>query len=99
MLVVGLYLGGGLVGALAFEDQGSNLLQSFPDSHLVAVIRLVIIVMVTMLYPIINFPYAQALEALIAGRFGSSSGKRWKMHAVIGLILVLLLDTLVTNLN
>jgi len=99
MLVVGLYLIVGLVGALAFEDPGSNLLQNFPGSHLVAIIRLVIIGMVTMLYPIINFPYAQALEALIAGRFGATSSKRWKMHAVIGFIVLLLVDTLVTRLD
>jgi len=99
VLVAGLYLLIGLVGTLAFASPGSNLLEDFPGSHLVSVIRLGIILMVTFLYPIINFPYCQAVDALIAGRFGTPSTFRWKLVSIVGFVGVLLVDTLVTALD
>lgn len=99
LIVVGLYLLIGVVGTLAFQDPGPNVLQNFPDSHVVSVFRLVIIVMVTLLYPIINFPCMQAVDALIAGRFGTPSMWRWKLEAIIGLVLVLIVNTFITDLD
>jgi len=98
-LICMLYLAVGLIGALAFENPGPNLLENFPDSNVVAFLRLGIIVMITLLYPIINFPCVQAVDSLIAGRFGAPSMRRWKIMSVLGFVFVLLIDTLVTDLS
>lgn len=97
-LVCSLYLAVGLVGALAFSKPGSNLLENFPTNHFVSMLRLGIIVMITLLYPIINFPCVQALLAL-RGRFTAPSMRSWRITSVLCLIFVLLIDTTVNNLG
>lgn len=98
-IVVSLYFAVGFVCALAFEKPGSNVLQNFPGNHLIAIFRMAILIMVIMLYPLINFPCMQAIDALVAGRFGTPSMWRWKLEAIIGLALVVLIDTVVARLD
>lgn len=98
-IVVSLYFAVWFICALAFEKPGSNVLENFPGNHLIAIFRMAILVMVVMLYPIINFPCMQAIDALIAGRFGTSSTWRWKLEAMIGFALVVVIDTMVTRLD
>merc|ERR1719272_187580 len=54
--------------------------------------------MITLLYPIINFPCVQAVDAL-RGRFTAPSMRRWKTMSVLGLVFVLLIDTAIIDLN
>jgi amino acid permease len=98
VLVCTLYVCVGLIGALAFADPGSNLLENFPDSHLVSFLRLGIVVMITLLYPIINFPCVQAIDAL-RGKFTAPSMRRWRIMSVLGLVFVLTIDTAISDLG
>jgi amino acid permease len=91
-IIVVVYLSVGLIGALAFQNPGSDFLERFPDSHLVAILRLGIIIMITLLYPIINFPCVSAIGAL-PGNFAAPSMRAWRTMSVIGLCLVLFIDT------
>jgi len=97
-IVCALYICVGLIGALAFQDPGDNLLENFPGNHLVSFLRLGIIVMITLLYPIINFPCISAVDA-IRGKFAAPSMRRWRIMSVLGLAFVLLIDTAIKNIG
>lgn len=98
VIIVIVYLAVGLIGAMAFADPGSNMLENFPKSRFVAMLRLGIIIMITLLYPIINFPCAQAVLAL-RGNFMAPSMRSWRLVSVLGLVLVLFIDTVITDLG
>jgi len=97
-LVCSLYMFVGLIGAMAFSAPGGNLLENFPTNHVISMLRLGIIVVITLLYPIINFPCVSSLLAL-RGRFSAPSMRSWRITSILCLIFVLLIDTLVTNLG
>jgi amino acid permease len=98
-IIVSLYFAIGFICALAFEKPGPNVLENFPGNHLIAICRMAILVLVVMLYPIINFPCMQAIDALIAGRDGTPSMWRWKLETVIGLALIIVVNTVVVRLD
>jgi amino acid permease len=98
-IVALIYASVGLLGALAFEDPGQNLLTNFPGDHLVALLSLLLVFALTLLYPLINFPTTQCLDALWAGEGGALSLRRRRVFSVLGLGAVVAVDTLLPNVG
>jgi len=98
VIVCTVYMAVGVIGGMAFKDPGANVLQNFKGSYLVSNLQMGLIVMITLLYPIINFPCISALDAL-RGRFTTPSAGRWRLLSVAALACVLFIDTIVPNLN
>merc|ERR1712232_1478030 len=98
VIVVIVYLFVGMVGMLAFEKLGDSILDSFDDQFMSA-LKLGLCVVITLLYPLINFPTVYAIDALIAGEGGAPSLRRKRVASVLVWMSVLALDTLVKDLG
>ena len=98
-IVASIYCVVGVIGALAFEDPGSNLLANFDGDGLVDVLKLGLVVVITLLYPLINFPTVTALDALAAGGGGAPSHRRRQVFSVLGLGCTIAVDTLLPDIG
>ena len=101
-IAAGLYCFVGTVGALAYPDPRANILEQFlpfAEHRFVAVLCLGLVAMVTLLYPLINFPTVQALDALLAGPAGPPSLRRRRALSVLGLAAVVATDALLPHLD
>ena len=93
-IIVTIYTTVGIIGALAFEKPGANVLENFHDDNVINILVLGLCIMITLLYPLINWPTVNAVDALIAGPGGVSSHTRKKRISVACLCLIILLDNL-----
>ena len=56
----------GVVGAMAIESPDSNVLLDFKGNRFIAAISFGLLLMITLLFPLINFPMAVALDSLFS---------------------------------
>jgi amino acid permease len=98
-LVTCVYLVVGLLGSLAFADPGSNILLNFPGDRFMALLSLGLVIIITLLYPVINFPTVQAVAALISGNDKTPSPAMRRNISIVGLALVMLLDTAIVDMS
>ena len=100
-IVASIYCVVGLIGALAIEQPGANLLDgsNFEGDVVIDLLKLGLVVVITLLYPLINFPTVTALDALAAGPKGAPSHARRKLFSVVGLLCVIAIDTLLPDIG
>lgn len=97
-IVVTIYLFVGVVGTLAFEKLGDSILDSI-NTRFFSVLKLGLCVIITLLYPLINFPAVNAIDALIAGKDGAPSQRRKRIASVALWVGTLAIDTFVKDLS
>lgn len=97
-IVVSLYICVGTAGCMAFKTVGASVLDSFTD-HAFSGFKLCLCVIITLLYPIINFPAVGAIDAMIGGPDRAPSLYRRRVASIALFISVVVVDTFVTNLN
>ena len=108
-IAASLYCFVGTIGALAYDNNPlkggpipANILEAFmpfKKHRFVAVLCLGLIFMITLLYPLINYPTVQAVDAIFAGPAGPPSLRRRRVLSVVGLGLVIATDVLLPNLG
>lgn len=98
-IVSSIYLGVGLIGSMAIESPSSNILLDFDKNRFISLLMLGLCVVITMLYPLINFPAVGALDALCAEPGAAPSIKRRRIFTAILLVSTLTLDTAVSDLG
>jgi hypothetical protein len=100
-IVASIYCVVGVIGALAIEQPGANLLDgsNFEGDVVIDLLKLGLVVVITLLYPLINFPTVTALDALAAGPKGAPSHARRKLFSVVGLLCVIAIDTLLPDIG
>lgn len=97
--IVSIYLSVGLTGALAYDDPGANVLDNFVDDNFVALLSFGLVVVITLLYPLINWPTAAALDALYAGPKGTPSFARRRVWTLLNLAAIVTMDALLPSLE
>ena len=108
-IAASLYCFVGTVGALAYSNNPlaggpipANILEyfmPFESNRFMAVLCLGLIFMITLLYPLINNPTVQAVDAIFAGPTGPPSLRRRRVLGFVGLGLVIATDVLLPHLN
>ena len=89
----------GIVGALAVESPSANILTHFAGERFIAAVSFGLLLMITLLFPLINFPMAVALDSLFSPRGAGPNFGRRRLISFLGLVAIIGMDTLVPDVD